>query len=44
MRNGVIEFPKPEQCETRRFIRKMDAKKFDLNDSLLPVDLEESAL
>jgi CRISPR-associated protein Cas5d len=44
MRNGVIEFPRPEQCETRRFIRKMDAKKFDLNDSLLPVDLEESAL
>lgn len=44
MRNGVIEFPRPEECETRRFIRQMDAKKFDLNDSLLPVDLEENAL
>lgn len=44
MRNGVIEFPRPQQCEIRRFIRNMDAKKFNLNDSLLPVDLEESAL
>lgn len=44
MRNGVIEFPRPEQCETRRFIRKMSAKQFDLDDNLLPVVLEEKAL
>jgi CRISPR-associated protein Cas5d len=44
MRNGIIEFPRPEQCETRRFIRKMDAKQFGLNDNLLPVELEEKML
>lgn len=44
MRNGVIEFPRPEECETRRFIRKMDAKRFGLNDNLLSVEQEEAAL
>jgi len=44
MRNGIIEFPRPEECETRRFIRKMDAKSYGLDDNLLPVELEEKAL
>lgn len=44
MQNGIIQFPRPEQCETRRFIRKMGAKQFGLNDNLLPVELEEKAL
>ena len=44
MQNGIIQFPRPEQCETRRFIRKMGAKQFGLNDNLLPVELEEKGL
>lgn len=44
MRGGIIEFPRPEECETRRFIRKMDAKPFGLNDNLMPVELEGEAL
>jgi len=44
MRNGVIDFPRPEECQTRRFIRPMDAKKFGLNENMLPVELEEESL
>lgn len=44
MRNGIVEFPRPDECETRRFIRKMDAKSFGLNDNLFPVELEEKML
>ena len=41
MRQGVIDFPRPEGCESRRFIRKMGVKPFGLNDNLLPIGLEE---
>lgn len=44
MRHGVIEFPRPESCATRRFVRDMSAKSFDLDDNILPVELEEKAL
>jgi len=44
MRHGIVEFPRPEECETRRFIREMNAKQFGLDDNLLPVELEEKAL
>lgn len=44
MRNGVIDFPRPEQCDTRRFIRPMRAKSFGLNENLLPVELEEASI
>lgn len=44
MRHGVIEFPRPENCETQRFVRKMSAKQFDLDKNLLPVELEEKML
>ncbi len=44
MRNGIIEFPRPEDCDTRRFIREMNTKAFGLNNNLLPVDLEEKSL
>ncbi len=44
MRHGVIVFPRPEECETRHFIRQMDAKQFGLNKNMLPVELEEEAL
>lgn len=44
MRNSIIEFPRPEQCETRRFIREMNAKQFGYDENLLPVEFEEEAL
>ncbi len=44
MRNGVIEFPRPQVCTTRKFVREMTAKEFGLNENLLPVELEEKTL
>lgn len=44
MCKGVLEFPKPEDCEKRRFIRKMTAKPFGLDKSVLPVCKEETLL
>jgi CRISPR-associated protein Cas5d len=41
MRKGVLDFPRPEECEKRRFIRKMTAKSFGLEESVFPVDKEE---
>ena len=44
MCKGVLQFPRPEECEKRRFIRPMTAKAFGLDDNLLPVDREEASL
>ncbi|MEH8016161.1 type I-C CRISPR-associated protein Cas5c [Rheinheimera muenzenbergensis] len=44
MMKGVLEFPKPEQCEIRRFVREMEAKKFYLDENLLAVESEEASL
>lgn len=44
MRRGELKFPRPEECEIRRFIRKMTPKEFDLNKSILPVEKEEVLL
>jgi len=44
MKHGILEFPKPEDCEIRRFIRKMTAKEFGLDDNVLPVEQEEVML
>lgn len=44
MREGILRFPRPEQCDQRRFIREMTAKPFGLDSSILPVDKEEAAL
>ena len=44
MKNGEIEFPRPEQCDTRHFVRDMQAKDFSLGDNLLDVQSEENAL
>lgn len=44
MTKGVLEFPKPEQCEIRRFVRNMEAKEFNLGDNILGVDIEEASL
>src|SRR5690606_31492042 len=44
MKCGVLEFPRPEDCETRRFIREMKAKEFVIGDNLLDVNAEEKSL
>lgn len=44
MMKGVLEFPKPEQCDARRFVRDMEPKQFNLGDNLLSVDIEEVSL
>lgn len=44
MKNGVIEFPRPEQCSERRYVRDMTVKVFDLDVNLLPVEQEKEAL
>lgn len=41
MHAGIIEFPRPEACDVKRFVRNMRAKEFDLNTNLLPVELME---
>lgn len=44
MRHGVLDFPRPEECEIRRFIRKMTPKEFGLDENILPVEKEEVVL
>jgi CRISPR-associated protein Cas5d len=40
MRKGILEFPKPQQCDIKRFVRKMTAKEFGLGENILPVEQE----
>lgn len=44
MRNGILEFPRPEDCQSRRFIRKMRCKKFGLGENVSSVVQEEALL
>jgi CRISPR-associated protein Cas5d len=44
MRHGILEFPRPEACEIRRFIRKMVPKEFELDKNVLFVEKEEALL
>ena len=44
MENGVLEYPRPEKCDNRRFVRKMEAEDFDLDEDLLGVGSEEASL
>jgi len=39
MKKGVIEFPRPEQCKIKRFVRKMQPKEFDLDSNVQFIDL-----
>ncbi len=43
MKHGVIDFPSPDACSVRRFIRPMQAKTFVLNQSQKGVKQEEQA-
>lgn len=44
MKKGVLEFPTPEQCATRRFVRTMEAKDFALGENLLDAASQETLL
>lgn len=44
MKKGELEFPRPEQCDTRQFVKEMVAKEFSIGGNLLDVETEESAL
>lgn len=44
MKKGIIEFPRPSECTSRRFIRKMTPKQFNLDQNILPVTKEELIL
>jgi len=44
LEKGILKFPRPEQCQARRFVRKMDAKEFALGDNLLSVNAQEELL
>ena len=44
MKHGVIRYPRPEDCETRRFIRKMTMKPFGLGENMKSVIEEEATL
>lgn len=44
MKCGVLEFPRPEDCEIRRFVREMKAKEFVVGDNLLDVNTEDASL
>jgi len=43
MRKGILEFPRPEECPHRRFVREMEPKQFGLGKNLKPVEQEALA-
>ncbi len=41
MRKGILEFPRPENCKVRKFIRNMTSKNFTEGKNLLSVNQED---
>jgi len=44
LKHGILEFPRPEHCPVRRFVRPMTMKEFGVGDNLLAVEQEEVLL
>ena len=44
MKNGVIDFLRPEDCKVRKFVREMTPKKFERDKNLLGCEKEEVLL
>ncbi len=44
LKKGILEFPRPEECTVRRFIRPMMPKQFVEGKNLLSVEVEETNL
>jgi CRISPR-associated protein Cas5d len=42
MVDGVVEFPRPEQCQVKKEVREMAPKTFGVGQNLLSVELEEA--
>lgn len=40
MQDGLIRFPRPEECPVRKVVREMKAKPFGLNRTVRPVEVE----
>jgi len=43
MKNGILEFPRPEACTVSRFVRPMQPKQFEEGENLRSVEIEEAA-
>lgn len=41
MRHGVITFERPENCQTKKFVRDMESKKFELDKNMVMLTDEE---
>ena len=44
MRQGVLEFPRPEECDMRDRICAMEPKTFNIDENILDVTTEEASL
>lgn len=44
LKNGILAFPRPEQCSIRRFVRPMTSKDFHMGENLLGVNEEDEQL
>lgn len=44
MINGLIRFPRPDECTTRKFVRPMTPKRFGLGENVRSVDEEAAQL
>lgn len=44
MKNGIIEFPRPENCEHRKLVRTMEAKNFQIGKNMVLAEAEEKLL
>jgi CRISPR-associated protein Cas5d len=40
LKKGVVDFPRPETCDIRRFVRPMLSKEFVITDNMLGVEQE----
>lgn len=44
LKRGILDFPSPEQCTVRRFVRPMSRKEFGIGTNLQAVEQEEALL
>jgi len=44
MKNGILDYPQPEKCSIRRFVRNMQSKSFSLDSNVKGVMEEEGCL
>jgi CRISPR-associated protein Cas5d len=42
--DGMLRFPRPEECTVRKFVREMTPKRFGVGENVTPVETEEAEL